>query len=248
MLHWLEGTFLDLRPEFWAAVIVAGLVVIEIFQLGPHSLDWKRKKPVKTEESNHESESKNGGKKPKVKLGTNVKKRHRKSHLNILKVEAIRKFILVNEPCAFLFAFSEKNADTNLVPELHQAAATPTANSDKVEGKVYPPKVDPGNNYAVAQGEEAEVAVLDRLEDLVKVTDCVSHIVIFSSMMPSVFALHKLVELKKKHCEAPGQKVEVSVLYEGFGAEESDNDITQLEDKNQFLLRNSINLQRVAIA
>jgi len=180
MLYWLEGTFLDLRPEFWAAVLVAGLVAIEVFQLGPHSLEWKRKKSSKIEESSRESESKNGGKKPKVKSGaSNIKRRHRKSHLNILKVESIRKFILVNEPCAFLFAFSEKDADINLIPALDRAASS--ASYDNVEGKVYPPKVDPGNNYAVAQGEEAEVAILGRLEDLVKVNKCVSHIVRFLS-------------------------------------------------------------------
>lgn len=241
----LEGTFLDLGPELWAVVIIVALIVIEIFQLGPHSFEWKKRK-TGGGGAPSSRDSKGGGKKPGFKGSNNGRQRRRKNKFGVLKDKSISEYILVNAPCAFLFIFPRNDEDFDagkLVPKFNSAAAASTLDNS---GMVYPEKIEAGNNYTAAHGEESEVSVLDTLEGLITANEEVGHICLFSSTIPSVFALQRLVELKKKCCDELPKKVEVSVLYEELD-DQVDGDAERLEEKQQFLHLNNVSLERVAL-
>ena len=243
MIEVLQGTILDCGPGVWAIVLIAALIVIEIFQLGPHSFERKKRNAgVVGGGGTPARDAGAGGKKFKQKNKNNVRQRRRKSKFDVLKNKPISEFILVNAPCAFLFLIPESkvfNADT-LVPPFNSAAC-----AEKTEpGAVYPETVEAGNNHAAARGEEADVSVLDRFQDLVEPSEGIGCVCLFSSVIPSIYALHKLVDLKR-NLHAKLEKVEMCVLYEDL--DEVDEEPERLQEKHQFLYQNSVSLERVTL-
>jgi len=241
MLKILEGTLLDLGPEIWAGVLIVALIVIEIFQLGPHSFKWLGK-GFSSAPSSRESKTgvkQKNMKRPRKKDGSEHRRRRRKESLKWLKDKSLNKFILVKAPCSVIYLSRSSELDAELVPRglPNEFLSAPQADS----ATVYPDKIEEGYNYAVAQGEESDVAVLDQLEKLSKANRDVEQIFFFSSTIPSVFALQKFVELKEAHVE---RNVKASVLYEDPG---TDVDSTSIQERQDFLIVNDISLEKVIL-
>ena len=238
MLKIIEGTIFDLSPGVWAGVIIVALLVIEVFQLGPHS--FKRCKGFSSAPSSSR-ETKTGVKnmkKPrsKGKKGSETRRRKRKESLKWLKEKPLQQFILINAPCSVIYLNQQGNEAGALLPHsLSNDILSPNS------ATVYPDKIEGDNNYVVAHGEESDVAVLEKLEELSKASRDVEQIFFFSSSVPSVYALQKFIDLKEVRFD---EKVEASVLYEEMG---TDLDSIAFQQRQDFLVANDVSLEKIVL-
>lgn len=221
-LEILEGTVLDLGPEFWAFSVVVTLFLIEVFQLGPHKFA---------------ALSKNKGKdKHKRKFNNKGGASRGRYHAPIDKAY-FRDFVVnvyyLREKDALLYVGQGEN-DLELCPK------PPEQLAEGMEAKIYPQSSDEMDNYVIAQGEDPEVTAVRQSGLLwgAKDRSNAKYIVLYSSRVPSTYAVQCIAEELGKYANRVG----VSVLYSDDGGEEEEG--RGLEDK-EHLSKAGITLEKI---
>ena len=229
MLEILKESYIDLRPEVWAIIIVVAFIVIEVFQLGPHTFTSKQKDKIISKKKDKKSRS-----------------RHKKGPSNMY-VKNVKKFkILVKCDGSFSLVeytnIAEGNISLDFINLLSQMKfrSEPSIHARSAVLK----HLNPGDlkNSVVACVDEAEEIVLDRFHDLWNDRENTkfSDIFFYSWRIPSIYALQKIVSFIEN---LPGaNEVNVGVLYEM--EEDVINHPGEKEEKEDYLCRYDITLMR----
>lgn len=246
MIEILEGSFFDVGPGVWAIVIVVALLVIEVFQLGPHTFTAKLEK----DRDGRALKGSGGSKKSKGKKGGGKSLRRRKSGRVIHKT--IKNYFQNNKLCTFIVL--SNGADNfgaeHLVPDLNHFIQTKQIQAQSGSGSVaqiqsdvsYPRNAVDLKNYVVACGDEAEETVLDRLKDLWEAREKskARNIFLYSWKIPSVYALQKMVALLAVLPDA--NHVDVGVLYV---EEDPEDEMGHTGEKEDYLRVHGITLEKI---
>lgn len=219
----LEDTLLDLGAAFWAVAVVVTLLVIEIFQLGPHSF---------TALSKEKPGSGN-------KIGSKIK-RHRHAPVNIFQ---FRDLVLdFGEKTALLYVGDDR---LKLYPEISHAQSESFTASSRSDGtEVYPPSPDMDNYVLAHGGEEPELAVLEKFETLWDSRDKsdTKYIVLYAAKIPSTYAIQTIADLLSPYSHKTG----VSVLYKHDEEGEGDKD-WNVSKKAEYLRKTDIFLEKIPL-
>ena len=229
-LDFLEGTIFEQGPEFWAIMILFSLIMIEFFDLGP---------------SRFSSLLERGKKKGRKGLGA----RPRKGRLGVAKHaskaftkgfrKSIQKIFFVEKDHALLYLWESK-AEVNLRPRPSIPVGAKT--------RSFPDSKD-FDNYVMAFGEEANITVLNQLRTLWSVKDRsrVDHIVLYMSHEPPLYDVQAIAEMLQGY-RRPTRQVDVSLLYRGLRRGEQAREVDgELEEKEEYLIREGINLDKIKI-
>lgn len=204
----LEDTLLDLGAAFWAVAVVVTLLVIEVFQLGPHSFTALSKGKLGSGN----------------KIGSKIKiKRHRHAPVNIFQ---FRDLVLnFGENTALLYVGDDRlklypEISTGKISQSKSELFTASSRSDGTE--VYPPSPDMDNYVLAHGGEEPELAVLEKFEALWDSRDKfdTKYIVLYAAKIPSTHAIQTIADLLSPYSHKTG----VSVLYKHDEEGEGDKD------------------------
>lgn len=226
-LEILEGTSLDLGPEFWAVVVLVALVVIEVFQLGPHQFSRVSKKE----------------KKPKIPTvsvskvgGARRRRRHAPAPISVaLFRDCVVNIHYFGEQDHALLYVGPGGEDMELrpkpqVPE-HGTEVTPPSN-----------ELD---NYVVAYGEDPETVVLEQLLTLwsARERSDAKYLVLYCSRLPSTYAVQRIAEV----LQAAGytDRVGVSVLYQAGEKRREEEEEGGVEGKADHLKEAGITLNKI---
>ena len=219
----LEDTFLDLGPEFWAVAVVVALIVIELFQLGPHSFASSSKGKQKKEDKPH---SKSVG----------VAKGKRKADdIPPFNKTLFHNLVIINnnigEKDALLYV-GEGEGDFMRVP---QAASSVSSGDESAS------KCSQTDNYVICRGDDDPVAsIVRQLLPLwaSKDREDAKHVVIYSRKVPSTYAVQKVAATLKSYVK----RVSVSVFY---SEEEDGEEGSSVQDKIDHLRRHNIAMERI---
>ena len=236
----LEGTLLDLGPSFWAVAILVALLLIEVFQLGPHKFAAASKKGKKGGKSTNIA--------PLTSKGASPGVRKRLTH-GKLSLGPINK-TLFQDCVVNVYYFGERDyAMLYLGPggeelDLRPKPPDPTikeASGDEV--CTYPPAKE-RDNYVVAWGDEAEELVLSQLSQLWSTqtqqeSADMKYLVMYCSREPSTYAVQRVTEELRDYAG----KVGVSLLYDQLG--EGGTVEGNLEDKIEHLRKAGITMSKI---
>ena len=243
MIPFLEGSFLDLSPAVWALIMVVALILVEVFQLGPHIFSSK---PIQGGASKLKG---NGGpKESRIPRPKPVPRRRKRAKTPT--------YINVNGPCAIFFCTNDEDFK-NQIPVLntifkqHETQPWLSANSQGCErvlgsyaqaGAALEDKAIALGDKAIALGDKADEVVLDDLTELWKAREKsgATHAFFFSLRMPSMCALQKLVNLLNYLPDA--DKVDVAVLYQ---EDQEDEQGLDGREKEEYLIKHNISLDRI---
>lgn len=221
----LEDTLLDLGAAFWAVAVVVTLLVIEVFQLGPHS--FKASSKGKLGSGN--------------KIGSKIK-RHRHAPVNIFQ---FRDLVLnFGENTALLYVGDDrlKLYPDGKISQSKSELFTASSQSDGTE--VYPPSPDMDNYVLAHGGKEPELAVLEKFEALWDSRDKfdTKYIVLYAAKIPSTHAIQTIADLLSPYSHKTG----VSVLYKHDEEGEGDKD-WNVSKKAEYLRKTDIFLEKIPL-
>lgn len=237
-LEILVGTPLDLGPSFWAVAILVALVLIELFQLGPHKFAAASKKGKKGKPGNSAIVTLKGG-----PQGLRKRHIHGKHTLGTIDKALFRDCVVNvhyfgerNHALLYLGAGGE---ELDLHPKPPASKET-TAGDDSEE--IYPPEKD-RENYVIAWGKEPEELVLSQLPQLWSAlqssSDANKYLVMYCSREPSTYAVQRITEELGTYTE----KVGVSVLYDQLGGGEAVEG--EEEEKIEHLKKAGITMSKI---
>lgn len=234
----LEGTSLDLGPNFWAVVVLVALVVIEAFQLGPH---WfaasKKEKKGKSTSSIGTPTSKRD-----VPGVSGPRKRHRHGPINkTLFRDCVVNVHYFGERDHALLYLGPGGEELELCPKPPDHVAVGSAQAGGTEAEVAPPPNERGN-YVIAWGEDPEVIVLKQL--LALWSACVGkdrsdakYLVLYCSKQPSTYAVQCIADELQGYTDRVG----VSMLYEVGEKEEGEG----VEEMKEHLKKAGITMSKI---
>ena len=223
-LDFLEGTIFEQGPEFWAIMILFSLIMIEFFELGP---------------SRFSSLLERGKKKGRKGLGARKGRLGVAKHASKAFRKSIQKIFFGEKDHALLYLWESK-AGVNLRPR----PSIPVG----AETRSFPDSKD-FDNYVMALGEEANITVLTQLPTLWSVKDrsSVDHIVLYMSREPSLYDVQAIADMLQGY-RRPTRQVDVSLLYRGLRRGEQAREVDgELEEKEEYLIREGINLDKIKI-
>ena len=192
----LEGSIFELSPEVWAVMVLAALVVMEVFQLGPHNFASAAKS--KDKRKNKLQFSKVGGAKNK-----NSKTSSCPVDLNVFK--SLTGYVGDNGALLYVGKAEEK---VELRPQM-----LPN------DYKVYP-ETSVLDNYVLVHDTDAVVTAAGQISSLWMAKDRsdAKFVVLYSHNLPSTYAVQCIVDILKGWVN----QVAVSVLYSGGDEDERD--------------------------
>lgn len=221
-LELLEGSILDLGPEVWALAILAALFLIEVFQLGPHSIFGSGK------------EKKSAG----LRRGVG-----KKNSNTTFIIEFIRKEVVANlQDNSGNYAFLYVGDETfKLYPEPHAGFIKPEVNT------LYPQlpreELKTPTNYVIACGNDPTITVLGQFQTLwsdMKRKKRIRHIVLYSRVIPSTYTIQTIVGTFGTLTK---DRVTVSVFYSDDDEEGAAN--SRLEEKAEYLTKQGISFDKI---
>ena len=220
---------MDLGAEFWAAMILLALVVIEVLQLGPHRFSGSAKEKTKNQKL-----------KPGLTAAASQKvggaARKRRNHhtplppsidKNIFRDSVLRQtYMQVGEEDALLYV-GKGGEDLEL---------RPTGLESSAEGEFYP-QTSELDNFILACGQESVVKVVRQLETLWAARDRtdVKYVVLYSVTLPSTYAVQCIADTLGAYVDKAG----VSVLYLEDTLEGN------VEEKREHLNKAGISLEQI---
>ena len=222
-LEILEDSFLDLGPLFWAAVILGSLVVIEVFQLGPHLFE---RVPAKKKKGPRKGAGKfRALSSPSVDMA-----QFREFVVN-------RHFLVAGKaPHAVLFVGGgEKELVLRPLPPLNIEEVT-----------VYPSEGEI-DNYVMACGEDPELLCLQHMLSLWSAKDRSKDkdLILYCSRLPNTYAIQCISEVLAGYTN----RVSVSLLYQEVSEEEEGEEegggMENVEEKASHLKKAHITMSKL---
>ncbi len=223
-LEILEDTFLDLGPEYWAFAIVVALFIIELFQLGPHSIWFLSNKKQKKDDKIMDTSV--GVAKPGKDIIPDI----------------IPPFNIVNFATLVInnYNFGENEAllyvgegEGDLI---HQPIAASSFSSQADETAS---KCSQSENYTLCRGEDPVADLMREVLPLwaAKGRADAKHIVVYSRRVPTTYAAQRVATTLKSYAK----RVRVSVYYSEDGGEEGG----LIQDRVDHLRKANILMQRI---